>query len=199
MATPLRFDMTLPNGEPLRWDTPGARWGGTVEEVMATLNQNKNMNTNKISAVLSDADKATALGHIQSIITLFTFLQGLTKDQKKILNKAANGRLPFIQQAYVYAQQNPTVLPGTFSLTEFGKDVTFSTAFLPVLTALNSLLEKCNDTFTLANSEAYDQALDVYDSFKRSNRNGEYDAIVAALGEFFKKNTPPTPPTPPGP
>ncbi len=34
---PLRFDMTLPNGQPLRWDTPGARWDGTVAEVMAAI------------------------------------------------------------------------------------------------------------------------------------------------------------------
>lgn len=39
MGTPLRFNMILPNGEPLRWGTPGARWGGTMEEVMAAINQ----------------------------------------------------------------------------------------------------------------------------------------------------------------
>ncbi len=32
-SEPLRSDMILPNGHPLRWDTPGARWDGTVAEV----------------------------------------------------------------------------------------------------------------------------------------------------------------------
>jgi hypothetical protein len=43
MATPLRFDMTLPNGQPLCWDTPGATWDGTVEQVMAAIGQVQNI------------------------------------------------------------------------------------------------------------------------------------------------------------
>ena len=34
MGTPLRFDMILPNGQPLRYGMAGARWNGTVEEVL---------------------------------------------------------------------------------------------------------------------------------------------------------------------
>lgn len=42
MATPLRYDLTLPNGEPRHFDVPSIRWDGTVEEAMAALQpQNK--------------------------------------------------------------------------------------------------------------------------------------------------------------
>ena len=150
------------------------------------------MNTNKISAVLSDADQKAALALIQNLNTLLPFLQGLTPDQIARLNKAANGRIPFIQQAYVYAQQHPEVLPGNFSLPEYGKDVALINAFLPVVTALNSFQEKCADTLMLAASESYDESLDIYNAFKSNNRSGEYNGIIAALGVFFKK-TPPTP------
>jgi hypothetical protein len=150
------------------------------------------MNTNKISAVLSDADQKAALGFIQSLNTLLPFLQGLTPDQKASLNKAANARIPFILQANVYAQQHPEVLPGNFSLAEYGKDVDLIEAFLPVVSALNSFQEKCADTMMLVASEAYDESLDVYNAFKSNNRSGEYDTVIAALGVFFKK-TPPTP------
>ena len=49
---------------------PGLRWDGTMEEVMAaTAQQNENQTMdNKISATLSDADKAAALGFFQSLI-----------------------------------------------------------------------------------------------------------------------------------
>jgi hypothetical protein len=145
------------------------------------------MNTNKISAVLSDADQKAALALIQNLTTLLVFLQGLTPAQKATLNKAANARIPFIMQASIYAQQHPEVLPGSFDLVEYGKDVALISAFLPVLTSLNSLQEKCTDTLMLVASESYDESLDVYNAFKSNNRSGEYDTIIAALAVFFKK------------
>ena len=196
--------MILPNGEPLRWDTPGARWGGTVEEVMAALNaqnnNNTNMNTNKISAVFSDADKTTALGHFTGLGVLLPFLQTLTPEQKKRINNAANGRLPFIQQACQYAQQNPGVLPANFSLPEFVKDVTFLSQFVALVNANENFNGKVKDTFTLANSDGYDQALKVYKFFQAANFTGEYKDIVDNLGTYFagqgKKTTPTPTPTP---
>jgi hypothetical protein len=197
MATPLRYDMTLPNGEPLRWDTPGARWDGTVEEVLAAGNQNNTMQ-NKISATLSDTDKTAALGHFTALLALLTFLRNLTDEEKKHINKAANGRLPFIQQAQQYAVQFPGALPSNFNLTEFTKDVTFLSQFVTVVNADENFHEKIRDVFTLANSDAYDQALKVYNFFKAANFNGDYNAVVAQLGTYFegqgkKKTPPPTP------
>jgi hypothetical protein len=151
-----------------------------------TNEKKQNMNTNKISAVLSDADQKAALLLIQNLTTLLPFLQGLTPEQKVGLNKAANARIPFIQQAYIYAQQHPEVLPGTLVLAEYGKDVTFLTAFQPVLAAMTSQQQIGTDTMMLAASEAYDQSLDVYNAFKRANRSGEYNAIIAALAAFFE-------------
>lgn len=156
------------------------------------------MNTNKISAVFSTADQTTASGHITALNTLLTFLQGVTNEQKKRLNRAANGRSPFIQQACIYAQQHPEVLPGTFNLAEFGKDAALIAAIQTYFALLTSHFEKVRDTFTLANSDGYEQGLEVYNCFKRANKNGEYDAIVAALGAFFvaQGQRSPTPPTP---
>jgi hypothetical protein len=194
MATPLRYDMTLPDGQPLRYDTPGARWDGTVEDVMAASEpqNNKPMNTNKISAAVSDADKSTALGHFQSLLTLLPFLQTLTPEQKKRIINAANGRLPFIQQACQYAQQNPGVLPGNFNLPEFVKDVTFLSQFVAILNAEENLHGKLRDTFSLANSDGYDQALKVYGFFKNANFTGEYNDIVNNLGSYFAGQGPQT-------
>jgi len=157
------------------------------------------MNTNKISAVLSDADKTAALGHFNSLITLLTFLQTLTPEQRQRINKAANGRLAFIQQACQDAQQNPGVLAANFSLPEFSKDVAFISAFVAVVNAEENFHTKCKDTFALALSDGYEQALRVYAFFKAANFTGEYQAIVDNLGSYFegqgKKKTSP-PPTP---
>ena len=186
MATLLRFDLTLPTGAPLCFDTPGAHWDGTVEEVLAAnAPQDHHMN-NKISATLSEADKTTALQKYQDLRTLLSFLQTLTPEQKKRINNAANGRLPFSQQACQYAQQFPAVLPGNFQLAEFTKDITFLSAFVAVVNADDNLHQKIHDTFALANSDAYDQALKVYNFFKAANFNGEYTDVVNKLGSYFK-------------
>lgn len=206
MATPLTFDMTLPNGQPLRWDTPGATWGGTVEEVMAAINaqNNNNMNNNKINAVISPADQTTALAHYSALLILLPFLRAMTADEKKATNDAANGRLPFTQQACLYAQQHPEVLPTTFSLPAFVSSVAFLTQFVGIVNADTSNHEKIIDTFRLANSDCYDEGLTVYNYFKAANSTGNYNDVVANLGTYFagqgKKKTPPvTPPTPPTP
>lgn len=201
MATPLRWNMILPNGQPLRYGM--FRWGQTVEEVMAALNQQNQNNTmqNKISATLTDADKATALGHFTALLALLTFLRNLTTEEKARINKAANGRLAFILQAQQYAAQFPGVLAGNFSLPEFTKDTTFINQFVPLVNADENFHNKIRDVFTLAMSDGYDQALKVYNFFKAANFNGEYNDVVANLGSYFegqgkKKPTPPTPPTP---
>ena len=177
------------DGPDLFFDDPRLFWDGAP----AAPN---NMNTNKISAVLSDADKATALGHIQSNTILLSFLQTLTPEQKKRINNAANGRLPFIQQACLYAQQNPGVLPANFNLPEFVKDVAFITQFVAIVNAEEAFHNKIKGTFTLANSDGYDQALKVYGFFKNANFTGEYNDIVEKLGSYFKGQGPQTPPTP---
>lgn len=205
MATPLRWNMILPNGEPLRFNTPGARWGGTVEEVMAAIaaeQQNNNMNNNnRINATLSASDQTAALAHYTGLQTLMPFMRAMTADEKKTINDAANGRLPFTQQACQYAQQHPEIIPATFSLPAFVQTVAFLTAFVAVYNADASNHEKVVDTFRLANSDGYDEALKIYNYFKAANTNGDYNDVVAQLGSYFKgqgkkKTTPPATPTP---
>ena len=153
------------------------RWQKTTTE---------NNMQNKISATLSDADKATALGHFTALLALLTFLRNLTPEEKLRLNKAANGRLPFIQQSLQYAQQFPGVLPANFSLPEFAKDVTLVNQFLPVVNADENFHNKVRDVYTLILSDSYDQALKVYNIFKAANFNGDYKDVVAQLGSYFE-------------
>ena len=141
---------------------------------------------NKISAALSETDKAAALACFQNLITLLAFVRNITPEEKGRIINAANGRLPFSQQACQYAQQFPTVLPGNFALPEFVKDINFLSAFAAVVNADENFHQKVVDTFTLANSDAYGQALKVYDFFKAANFNGEYNDVVNNLGAYFK-------------
>ena len=206
MATPLRFDMILPNGEPLRWDTPGARWGGTVEEVMAASNaQNKTMNNNnRIIATIAPADQTAALAHYTGLQTLMPFMRAMTAEEKKTNNDAANGRLPFTQQACQYAQQHPEVIPATFSLPAFVQNTTLLTAFAAIFNADASNHEKVVDTFRIINADGYKEGLKIYKYFQAANTNGDYNDVVAQLGSSFegqgkKKAAPAKPAAKPNP
>jgi len=193
--------MKLPNGEPLRWNTPGARWNGTVEEVMAASNTPNNTmnNNNKITATIAPADQTAALAHYTGLQTLLPFMRAMTADEKKNLNDAANGRLPFTQQACQFAQQHPEVIPATFSLPAFVQTTAFLTAFLAIYNADASNHEKVVDTFRLANSDGYAEGLKIYKYFQAANTNGDYNDVVAQLGSYFegqgKKKTAPAKPT----
>ena len=148
------------------------------------------MDTNKISAVISPTQLSAVLAAVDEMETNLDFLRGLTESERKGMAKAANGRLPFIDKTLLYAQQNPGVLPVDFSLPEFLKDVTLIQNYAPIVTRLVPFAEKVKDTGILMNSEAYTQALLVYDCFKRANRNGVYGGILADLGAFFKNQGP---------
>jgi hypothetical protein len=157
------------------------------------------MDTNKISAVISPTQQTAVLTAVDNMELNLPFLRGLTDEERKRMAKAANGRLPFIDKALLYAQQNPGVLPGDFSLPEFLKDVTLVHAYAPITARLVPFAEKVKDTGILMNSESYAQALLVYDCFKRANRNGAYGGILADLGAFFKGQGPQNPPPAPTP
>jgi hypothetical protein len=186
MPEPFRFDAGW------HFDDPIVRYDSFVPESTP-----KNMNTNRISAVFSAADQTTAMNNIVANEALLTFLQGLTIENRKTLNKAANGRTPFIQQAHTYVLQHPDVMPGTFDLAEFTKDVNLINAMQAYLAKVTTHFEKVRDTFMLANSDGYNSAREVYRAFKNANSNGEYDAIVEALGAFFEGQGVITPPPTP--
>src|ERR1043165_4923363 len=124
MATPLRWNMILPNGEPLRFDTPGARWDGTVEEVMAALaEKNKNMsNQNKISAQLVAQTVTEILAAFATIKTKLPFLLNLTDDERAHLPHIGDKSGEVLTQTLNFVAQFPEALPATFSIAEFQKD-----------------------------------------------------------------------------
>lgn len=134
-----------------------------------------------------------------SILTKLPFLQGLTPAERRKLPHAAEDRLPFLDQALLAIAQHPEVLPATFDVAEFTKDVALLKQISAVNAALTSAQEKTQDTYTLASFEAYVAGLDIYRYFKAANKSGEFDSYVDLLGQLFVRHTTPPTPTPPTP
>ncbi len=194
MATPLAFDMILPNGEPLRWDTPGARWGGTVEEVMAAIAQQQNTTMatqNKVSATLAAQAVTNILAAYATIKTNLPFLINLTDDERAHLPHIGDKSAEVLNQTLQFVAQFPEALPATFSIAEFQKDGALFTPFESVVMASANSNQLISDTDLALRSDLLLAILDVYAYAKANNRNGAYDTYVNYMkGHFAKPRTP---------
>jgi hypothetical protein len=196
MATPLRFDMILPNGEPLRWNTPGARWNGTVEEVMAAIaEQNKNMsNKNKVSAELVAQTLTEILAAFATIKEKLPFLINLTDDERAHLPHIGDKSGEVLTQTLNFVAQFPEALPATFNRAEFQKDGALFNSLESVAMASAQNNQMIQDTRLALRSDLLLAILDVYAFAKANNRNGAYDSYVNYMkGHFAKPRTPKTP------
>src|SRR5260370_37020011 len=75
-----------------------------------------------ISAQVSAADIQTVKDSVTTIRQKLPFLVSLTADERKSLFKAGNS-LSFVQNSLQAAKNNPTILPGSFNVSEFESDV----------------------------------------------------------------------------
>ena len=205
MATPLRWNMILPNGEPLRWNTPGARWGGTVEEVMAALEPqnppNKMSTQNLVSGTMTETQKTAIQGAVQTILANLPYAVDLTIDQRQSVVKAGDKRLAFLYRCRDLVNQNPAWLPATFPKAEFLNDLGLFDDLGPVESAQRQALEKTSDTRMAAGSDAMVAGLILYGIAKAAGQGAGLDDLLSQMGGRFArkakaKTTPPTTPQP---
>ena len=194
MATPLRFNMILPNGQPLRFNTPGARFGGTVEEVMAAINaQNNNNNmseNNKISAALAAQDLADILAAFATIRQKAPFLLSLTEDERAHLPHIGDKSGGVLQVTKDFVAQFPEALPADFSVPEFNKDTALFDPLESMANASAASDQLIQDTRLALRSDLLLQILDVYACAKANNRGGRYQTYVDYMAGHFAKPRP---------
>ena len=149
MATPLRWGMKLPNGEPLRWGTPGAKYNGTVEEVMAALEppQNNMATTpyNRISVTITDQNIADIVAKITELDTLVSpFCVPVTSTEREHMQKLGPSTTAYAGRTLGYMGTNPDYISPLFPLAEVTKDSTGYAQmekFMPQLALLFNKLE----------------------------------------------------------
>jgi hypothetical protein len=195
--------MKLPNGEPLRFDTPGARWDGTVEEVMAASNTQNNTTNMSSQNIVSAAFTAQAVTNITTAIatirTNLPFLLNLNDAQRKQLQNITEASQGIVQATINFVAQHPEALPGTFNTTEFNKDAALLAPLQQAASLIASLNTDTSDTLRALHSDLYGETLDVYAFAKAANRAGAYDDYLNTVKTRFatgpRKKKTPTPPT----
>jgi hypothetical protein len=115
------------------------------------------------------------------------FLLALTSDERRALPQPGDRGRAFISKALEVATQNPTILPGFFSLDELRKDVELGATLQPILLSLTQLQGMIEDTARVATSEAYSGALNVYSYAKASGSAAAVGSAVEELGKLFSR------------
>ena len=201
MGTPLRFDMILPNGQPLRYGMAGARWNGTVEEVMAALaqqnNTTHNMNNNKSSAAMSAQDLTDVTSAYATIRAKMPFLLNLPPDERAHLAHMGDKTVGILQPTRDFIAQFPEALPADFILAEFNKDCDLFAPLDASADASAAANQAIQDTRLALRSDLLYAILDIYACAKANNRGGRYQTYVDYMkAHFARPRKPKTPPTP---
>lgn len=141
-----------------------------------------------ISAVISAADKAAIIGHINAIKALLPFLINLTPEEKIAFQKMGNQRLAFVTKALEYAAANPTLVPGYLPLPEANKDFNLNADLRQIFEVMSTLGESIEETGMAAGTEVYDFARAFYANVQEAaKRNVPGTGTIATdLGELFE-------------
>ena len=140
---------------------------------------------NRVSAVIqqSDIDEITAA--IGTINSKLPFLVDLSPDEIRELPKFGDKSVAFVKKAMELVNQTDSFLPRSFNIEEFRKDAALYDSLYSIIQPLKMLLEKLNDTYYLAGSEAYSAALVVYSGAK--NARGDLPGMDDLLDEFSRR------------
>ena len=199
MATPLRWNMILPNGEPLRWNTPGAKWNGNVEDI---IQPHRPMQQNDLSITITAAKEADVIAKAEALrASIAEFAVTLTDAQRQGYFKLSDLRLPFHNKSRDYMhQQTATVPPGTIDLTEYDKDQAAWDSVGRMIAKVNTILQPLVDTQTVAGADMLNADLFYYNYLPLAARAGTPGAedIHGDLKSVYPGRGPtPKPPTPP--
>lgn len=201
MPEPLRYGMTLPNGQKLRYGMgPEYVWGGNVP-ASAFPTTNRPMQQNAISITITPAQETAMLAKADELLALIdAFAVSLTDEQRTGLFKLGDARLAFDQKCDIYLHQNPALVPPGFSLLEYDKDGTALGSVKRVAAKLGTIGSRLADTQILLGSDRINADLAFYNFLEFATRVGTAgaDDIHTDLQETFPGHNPgPVAPPPP--
>ncbi len=145
------------------------------------------MTPNRISAVLTDIDRAAVMEAINTIKLKLPFLIPLTPEDRKNLSKMGDKSRAFVLKSIEIAQQNPTMIPQTFNTEELRRDIELYEALQPLILAVNQLHELLLTTNMMVGSQAYTGARTVYHYAQSAGNVVAVQALKEAMGQRFNR------------
>jgi hypothetical protein len=111
----------------------------------------------------------------------------LTDAERKSLPKAGPNSLSFVEHAQTAADNNPTILPGSFNAANFDSHVDLFSVLTDINTSIAQLASSVDDTRMAVGSEAMNEARQVYDYVKSAAKNTPgLKPVADQLGKRFQ-------------
>ncbi|MBK3515975.1 hypothetical protein [Carboxylicivirga marina] len=127
---------------------------------------------NQISVTMTDESMLQVSDLLKQITNAMPFLIGITPEQRKRLPKINKSNQSFIKDVEMAIKNDSSILPAYVKPDEMTKDLNLYDQLEEIIVPLSYLLDRLRDTQTLAGSEAYTNALMVYNMVKAANKAG---------------------------
>ena len=145
------------------------------------------MNTDLINGELLPEQQQAILQAISDIQAKLPFMIDLTMEDRRSLPKMGDKSRAFVDQGLVVAMQNQDMLPRNFDVTGYQRDVALFRQLEPVVLAMRQFMKRLEDTYLAAGSDAYSNALLVYQVAKLAGKNGSLDENLNGLARRFAR------------
>lgn len=143
---------------------------------------------NLVSATLSAETRKSILGMLAEIRKNMDFLITLKSNQVQSLFKLRNSYAPFVEMAYNVMNEHPEIMSNIFEQDEFRKDFELSKDLALIVDAVRQLCDTLLDTQMAVNSDAINNALEVYTAVKQNRgRLPGLNDVYAQMSQFFKR------------
>ena len=144
-------------------------------------------NSNKISAVLTEADKTAALALLEEVKSKMPFLIS-TPTGQKAKHKMGPSSVEYVSLCLEGAKKHPTKMTGDFDTPELERDVNLVNQLWSLRIAVAELLGKLDDTMDAASSDAMVTSDKVYGLLKKAAKeDGSVKELVARIALRYKK------------
>jgi len=147
--------------------------------------------SNKVDTQLSGEEKNEILQLIVALKSKMPFLIKLTNDDRKTMIFMDDGRKPFANKSFDYANRNADVNPGAEMVAAGNRDLDMFSFLSVVESELGQMHEMVHDTRQEAGSEAFEVARFIYMKAKMAlaMKVPGMKTIVDDLGKLFKTSS----------
>ena len=109
------------------------------------------------------------------------------KESDAMIHASATGDRIFVEHAQTAADNNPTILPGSFNAANFDSHVGLFATLTDINTSIAQLTSSVDDTRMAVGSEAMNEARQVYEYVKSAAKNTPgLKPVADQLGERFQ-------------
>ena len=146
------------------------------------------MSTNRVSAVLNDADKTAVLEALAQVKEKMPFLINLTGQERKRSRTMGAKSVEYVNLSLQSSKTFGSLIPPSVDISEFSKDVILVNQLLEVRMEVDALLEGIDDTMLAAGSDAMRYADLVYSYLKTGSKtNAGVKSVTADISKRYMR------------